>query len=228
MAALFAFSILRTVSYFVICSRSSVALFNRIFSSLMQAPISFFDRTPIGVILNRVSRDLGIVDDVLPPTAYSALTILGNSAAVFLLISILNYVVVFPFLGLMVLIYFANRFYVDTARKLKHLEAVARSPLFSQMASTLNGLATIRSYRKEGLFVERFAAVQDRHTATYFTFISASRMYGIFLEAICVVYVYTLILVLNLKLTDYSGAIIGLTISQSLQLTNIFNYGKHL
>lgn len=194
----------------------------------MEAPIAFFDQTPIGIILNRVSRDLGIVDDILPPTAFSALEILLNSAAVFILISILNYLVVFPFLILMALIYFANRFYVDTARKLKHLEAVARSPLFSQMSSTLNGLATIRSYKREDLLLERFEQVQDRHSAAYFTFISASRLYGIFLEAICVVYVYVLILVLNFKLTDYTGAIIGLTISQSLQLTNVFNYGMVL
>lgn len=194
----------------------------------MEAPIAFFDQTPIGIILNRVSRDLGIVDDILPPTAFTALEILGNSAAVFVLISILNYIVLFPFLVLICMIYLFNRFYVDTARKLKHLEAVARSPLFSQMSSTLSGLATIRSYKREALLVERFEAVQDRHTATYFTFISASRLYGIFLEAICVIYVYVLILVLNLKLTDFTGAIIGLTISQSLQLTNVFNYGMVL
>ena len=94
--------------------------------------------------MNRVSRDLGIIDDILPPTAFEALEILGNSLAVFILISALNYYIIFPFFILIVLIYFANKFYVNTARKLKRLEAVARSPLFNQMSTTLNGLTTIR------------------------------------------------------------------------------------
>src|SRR5699024_9799153 len=83
--ALFCFSIVRTVSFFVICMRASVNLHNQIFSSLIQAPIVFFDKTPIGIIMNRVSRDLGIIDDLLPVIGFESLEILGNSFGIFVL-----------------------------------------------------------------------------------------------------------------------------------------------
>lgn len=219
-------SIVRTVSYFVICMRSSVNLHNRVFSSLIQAPIVFFNRTPVGIIMNRVSRDLGIIDDLLPPTAFEAIEIMGNSLGIFLLCTALNYFIVIPFIFLMAMIYFASRFYINTARRLKRLEGIARSPLFNQMASALTGLPTIRSYAVEEMLVNRFSDTQDRHTATYFTFISASRVYGIFLELICVAYIYCLMVAMNINLDAYTGSIIGLTISQSLQLTNSFNWGR--
>ena len=105
------------------------------------------------------------------------------------------------------------------------MEGVARSPLYNQMASTLTGLLTIRSYGVEKMFVERFSDTQDLHTATYFTFISANRIYGIFLEFICVAYIYCFMITMNINLDAFTGSIIGLTISQSLQLTNTFNWG---
>lgn len=124
------------------------------------------------------------------------------------------------------MVYGASKFYVNTARKLKRLEGVARSPMFNQLASSLTGLPTIRSYGVQRLFVDRFAETQDLHTATYFTFISASRLYGILLEIVCVLYIYCLMLAMNLNLDAYTGSIIGLTISQSLQLCNNFNWGN--
>lgn len=105
---------------------------------------------------------------------------MGNSFGIFILCAALNYFIVLPLIIVMVIVYFAQKFYVDTARKLKRLESMARSPLFNQLASSLNGLTTIRSYRSQETFIDRFSTTQDRHTAIFFVFISASRIYGIF------------------------------------------------
>ena len=60
VAFLFVFSIVRTVAFFTTCMRASVKLHNRLLKAVIRAPIAFFDKYPIGMILNRVSRDLGI------------------------------------------------------------------------------------------------------------------------------------------------------------------------
>lgn len=132
--------------------------------------------------MNRVSRDLGIIDDLLPSTGFESLEILGNSFGIFILCTALNYIIVLPLLIVLVVVYFAQMFYVDTARKLKRLEGMARSPLFNQLASSLSGLTTIRAYRSQEMFIDRFSTTQDRHTAVFFVFISASRIYGNFLS----------------------------------------------
>ncbi|KAH9517193.1 Multidrug resistance-associated protein 4, variant 2 [Dermatophagoides farinae] len=165
---LFIFSIIRTTSFFTTCMRASVNLHNIIFTSLVKVPIMFFDKTPVGIIMNRVSH---------------------------------------------------------TARKIKRLEATARSPLFQQLAATLAGLPTIRSYGAQAMFTERFIDKQNVHSSVLFTFLSSSRLFGISMEIMCLVYIYCLIIFLILNLDVYTGSLIGLIISQSLSLTSTFNWG---
>ncbi|KAF7494109.1 Multidrug resistance-associated protein 4 [Sarcoptes scabiei] len=190
-----------------------------------KAPILFFDKTPVGIIMNRVSRDLGIIDDLIPPVAFEAIEILGHSMAVFILCALLNYYILIPFVILAFVLYWVIKFYVNTARNIKRLEANARSPLFNQMATTLAGLPTIRSYQAEKMFIEKFTQIQNTHSSVLFTFLSASRLFGIIMEVMCLIYIYCLIFYLLLNLEQFPGSIIGLTISQSLTLTSSFNWG---
>lgn len=46
--------------------RSSIKLHNLMFSNIMSATMRFFDTNPSGRILNRFSKDMGIVDEILP------------------------------------------------------------------------------------------------------------------------------------------------------------------
>lgn len=222
---LFIVTFVRTTSYFVICMKASVNLHNSIFRSLIQAPIVFFDKTPIGIIMNRVSRDLSIIDDLLPPVGFEALEIILNSLAVLLLCVILNYWLLIPLSILAVLLYLLIKFYIQTARNIKRLEASARSPMFNQMASTLAGLPTIRSYGAQEMFIEKFIQRQNVHSSVLFTFLSCGRIFGILMEVMCMLYIYLLIIFLIVQIDYYSGSIIGLTISQSLSLTSAFNWG---
>ncbi|KAJ8966239.1 hypothetical protein NQ314_003654 [Rhamnusium bicolor] len=56
----------RSVIFFSICMRSSMRLHNRMFSSIIHASMRFFNINTSGRILNRFSKDLGAVDELLP------------------------------------------------------------------------------------------------------------------------------------------------------------------
>lgn len=49
-----------------LCMRSSRNLHNTIFNNLCRAPMRFFDKNPVGRILNRFTKDMGAVDEILP------------------------------------------------------------------------------------------------------------------------------------------------------------------
>ncbi|XP_077339167.1 ATP-binding cassette sub-family C member 4 isoform X4 [Lithobates pipiens] len=72
------FGILRSVLVFQVLVSAAQALHNQMFQSLLRAPVLFFDRNPIGRILNRFSKDIGHLDDLLPFTFLDFLQMLSS------------------------------------------------------------------------------------------------------------------------------------------------------
>lgn len=52
--------------FFAVCMRASKKLHDKSFLSLLHSPMRFFDTNPSGRILNRFSKDMGAVDELLP------------------------------------------------------------------------------------------------------------------------------------------------------------------
>ena len=92
VGALVVTSMIRTVYFFFLCMRSSVNLHDRMFESILRAPCRFFDTNPVGKykntldmlyhcysivgrILNRFSKDMGSMDELLPPAFFDVLTV---------------------------------------------------------------------------------------------------------------------------------------------------------
>lgn len=60
---------------FLFCVRCSKNLHNEIFARIVTAPMRFFHINPSGRILNRFSKDMGIVDDYLPNVFIDAIEV---------------------------------------------------------------------------------------------------------------------------------------------------------
>src|SRR5882757_5988042 len=56
IGALFISAMARSSSFFVMCMRSSVNLHNRIFYSLLRAPIHVFDSSPVGLSMKSLKH----------------------------------------------------------------------------------------------------------------------------------------------------------------------------
>ena len=48
IVALFVLALIRTMTFFVMCMRSSIKLHNTMFSKILRAPIYVFDMNPVG------------------------------------------------------------------------------------------------------------------------------------------------------------------------------------
>lgn len=66
----------RGFMFFAICMRSSKALHDKSFLRLLHSPMRFFDTNPSGRILNRFSKDMGAVDEMLPRAIIEAAQVL--------------------------------------------------------------------------------------------------------------------------------------------------------
>ena len=133
---------------------ASKHLHNSMMSALLKAPVLFFDTNPVGRIINRFSRDIGVMDELLPDVFLQAVEILLFCIGAVVLPSILNPWIILPAAPLMILFMWFGRYYLRTSRDLRRLEGVKRSPVLSHFSDTLEGLVTIRRSKKENEFLE--------------------------------------------------------------------------
>lgn len=65
-------TMLRGFVFFAVCMQASKKLHDKSFLSLLHSPMQFFDTNPSGRILNRFSKDMGAVDELLPKAIIEA------------------------------------------------------------------------------------------------------------------------------------------------------------
>ncbi|KAG5333125.1 L259 protein, partial [Acromyrmex charruanus] len=128
---------------------SSSNLHNIMFFKLLQARMSFFHNNSSGEILNRFSKDMGIMDEWLPKLMLKV-AIQGFCVVCDIMImeAIINQWMLILIAVLVVLFFFATKSYMKIDQDLKRLEDVSKV-IFSYVNATLNGLPTIRSTIKQ-------------------------------------------------------------------------------
>jgi len=164
--------------------KASEALHKSLLGSILNAPQSFFDTTPLGRILSRFSKDLYSIDlelsDMLDFFLFCSLSVVTSLGII---------VFVTPWFGVAVVplgflyIRFLN-YFRDVSRETKRLDSISRSPVYAHFSETLGGLSTIRAYGQPGRFRDDFESKVDNNTLTYYNNKSADRWLSVRLELI--------------------------------------------
>lgn len=112
--------------------------------------------TPIGRIINRLSRDVFLIDEILimqyPDMVQFIFFTIGFLGTLVFTNLYLIFVVIIFVIG----IYLLVKFSLATSRELKKIELVTRSPLFSHLNNSLTGLKVIRAYNNQNHFKGKF------------------------------------------------------------------------
>ncbi|XP_070798750.1 ATP-binding cassette sub-family C member 4 [Pituophis catenifer annectens] len=219
------FSILRSLIMFHILVNAARTLHDKMFQSVLRTPVLFFDRNPIGRILNRFSKDIGHLDDLLPLTFLDFVqTFLQVCGVVGVAIAVIPWILI-PLVPLLIVFIFLRRYFLDTSRDIKRLESTTRSPVFSHLSSSLQGLWTIRAFQAQQRFQELFDAHQDLHTEAWFLFLTTSRWFAVRLDAICAIFVIVMAFGSLLLAQTLDAGKVGLALSYAITLTGMFQWG---
>ena len=129
---------------------ASKALHRKAITSVMHTPMSFFETTPLGRIMNRFAKDINTVDNTVSDSLRMFLMTFANIVGSFALIAI-----IIPWfliaVGVIMVVYYAFAlYYRSSARELKRLDAILRSSLYAHFSESLVGLATVRAYGETG------------------------------------------------------------------------------
>lgn len=156
VGAAFIFAIIRAYIFLLASLRCSERLHDKMVVAILQAPLIFFDTNPVGRILNRFSKDVGCMDELLPKKFLISLQLILFLLAAILIPAVANFWVLFVIAPLSLIAVYIVRHYLKSSRELKRLESICRSPVFSHISETLNGLDTIRTRGRQNDFINQF------------------------------------------------------------------------
>ncbi|KAL9321009.1 hypothetical protein ACSQ67_012848 [Phaseolus vulgaris] len=175
-----------TNSYWLIISSLYAArrLHEAMLSSMLRAPMVFFQTNPLGRVINRFAKDLGDLDRNVAPFVNMFLGQVSQLLSTFILIGIVSTMSLWAILPLLVLFYVAYLYYQSTAREVKRLDSISRSPVYAQFGEALNGLSTIRAYKAYDRMADINGKAMDNNIRFTLVNISGNRWLAIRLETL--------------------------------------------
>ncbi|KAJ4816006.1 multidrug resistance-associated protein 1 [Rhynchospora pubera] len=215
-------------SYWLILSslRAAKRLHDAVLSSILRAPMLFFHTNPLGRIINRFAKDLGDIDRNVAVFVNMFLAQVSQLLSTFVLIGIVSTMSLWAIMPLLILFYAAYLYYQSTAREVKRLDSITRSPVYAQFGEALNGLSTIRAYKA----YDRMAAINgqsmDNNVRYTLVNISANRWLAIRLETlggIMIWFTATFAVVQNQNAENQKAfaSTMGLLLTYALNITNL-------
>ncbi|KAK7380440.1 hypothetical protein VNO78_32951 [Psophocarpus tetragonolobus] len=196
------FMLTRTLLIVALGIQSSKHLFLKLMNSLFRAPMSFYDSTPLGRILSRVSSDLSIMDLDIPfIIAYTV----GGAINFYSYLSVLAIITWQILLIAIPMVYIATR-----------LQTYA-----NHLAETTAGVVTIRAFEKEDRFFEKNLDLIDNNASPYFHSFASNEWLIQRLEIISAVLLSTTALcMVILPAGTFSSGFIGMALSYGLTLNS--------
>lgn len=137
------------------------SLFQTVMHKVANATFRFYDVTPVGRLMNRLTSDIGTIDGQIVTQIRdvawyfmfwaSSLFVIASTTPIFLLIATLMTTV-------FILIFLR---FLPASQSLRRLEMVSLSPLMSNFGTLLEGLTTVRAFRAQPHFQSRIIITTD-------------------------------------------------------------------
>uniref|UniRef100_A0A8C6ZBI8 ATP binding cassette subfamily C member 2 n=1 Tax=Nothoprocta perdicaria TaxID=30464 RepID=A0A8C6ZBI8_NOTPE len=204
--------------------QASRVMHQKLLSNILHVPMSFFDTTPTGRIVNRFAKDIFTIDETIPMSFRSWLSCFMGIISTLLMISLAT-----PFFALIIIplgifYYFVLRFYVSTSRQLRRLDSVTRSPIYSHFGETVSGLSVIRAYGHQERFLQHNENTVDTNQKSVYSWIVSNRWLAVRLELVGSLVVFFSALLAVISKGTLEGGIVGLSISSALNVTQTLNW----
>ncbi|KAJ2873875.1 hypothetical protein GGH93_002885 [Coemansia aciculifera] len=221
------FSYTQSIVLWSVCAvRCGRATHRNMLDAVLRSPMSFFDTTPLGRVLQRFSKDQTSVDEVIPRTFGSWLQ---NLVSIVFSLAVIMYLM--PAFGLMIIptvlfFFYLKNHFLETSRMLKRLLSTTRSPIYSSFEETLAGVSTIRAFGKSDSFIaENLQRLTANHRCAYLL-LAMNRWLAIRQEIVSalIIFVTAMLGVISLLYGKADVGVIGLSLSYALQNTQQINW----
>ncbi|KAF2881310.1 hypothetical protein ILUMI_24866 [Ignelater luminosus] len=219
------FTLLKGFAFFTFATIASRNIHNLVLEKILNATMIFFDTHLSGNILNRFSRDLGILDEQMPYTIHEVTKIILTLLATLLVVSSVNLFFLIPSAIFILILFIARRLYIPTGRSIRRLEGATRSPVIGHLSATLEGLTTIRANQAQKILKKEFDRHQDLYNSVSYMQLATTRAFGFYLDTLSSFYITVITLTFLFVKTETLAGQVGLAITQSFSLTGLLQWG---
>ncbi|XP_057486245.1 ABC transporter C family member 3-like [Actinidia eriantha] len=199
--------------------KTATILFNKMHYCIFRAPMSFFDATPSGRILNRASADQSAVDLSIPyqvaTMAFSMIQLLGIIAVM----SQVAWQVFIVFIPVIATCIWLQQYYIPSARELARLVGVCKAPLIQHFAETISGSTTIRSFDQEPRFRDSSMKLIDGSSRPNFYVAGAMEWLCFRLDMLSsITFAFCLVFLISVPTGTIDPSVAGLAVTYGLNL----------
>ncbi|CAK9328612.1 unnamed protein product [Citrullus colocynthis] len=194
-------------------------LFVKMLTSIFRAPMSFFDSTPAGRILNRVSIDQSVVDLDIPfrlggfaSTTIQLIGIVGVMTEV-------TWQVLLLVIPMAIVCLWMQKYYMASSRELVRIVSIQKSPVINLFGESIAGAATIRGFGQEKRFMKRNLYLLDCYSRPFFCSLAAIEWLCLRMELLSTfVFAFCMVLLVSFPHGSIDPSMAGLAVTYGLNL----------
>uniref|UniRef100_A0A1I8GNJ2 ABC-type glutathione-S-conjugate transporter n=1 Tax=Macrostomum lignano TaxID=282301 RepID=A0A1I8GNJ2_9PLAT len=211
----------------VVCIVASFVLNESLLTRLFRVPMSFFDTTPTGRIVNRFSKDMEVVDRELPMIVNDNLESFMATVSCIIVISYTTPIFLAAVVPLGIIYAGIQVFYLPISRQSRRLDSRSRSPILTNFSESIAGAAVIRAFRQQQRFVGISDYRVDNNSRFYFLKLASNRWLGFRLELLGTAAVVIAALLAVLGRDSLTPGLVGLSVSYALQISDYLKWLVH-
>nr|XP_057156092.1 ATP-binding cassette sub-family C member 12 isoform X18 [Pan paniscus] len=200
---------------------ASSSLHDMVFDKILKSPMSFFDTTPTGRLMNRFSKDMDELDVRLPFHAENFLQQFFMVVFILVILAAVFPAVLLVMASLAVGFFILLRIFHRGVQELKKVENVSRSPWFSHITSSMQGLGIIHAYGKKESCITQFKTLNDENSSHLLYFNCALRWFALRMDVLMNILTFIVALLVTLSFSSISTSSKGLSLSYIIQLSGL-------
>ncbi|KAJ1416815.1 P-loop containing nucleoside triphosphate hydrolase [Sesbania bispinosa] len=194
-------------------------LFYNMLRSIFRAPMSFFDSTPAGRILNRVSIDQSVVDLDIPfrlgGFASSTIQLIGIVGVM----TEVTWQVLLLVVPMAIVCLWMQKYYMASSRELVRIVSIQKSPVIQLFSESIAGAATIRGFGQEKRFMKRNLYLLDCFARPFFCSLAAIEWLCLRMELLSTfVFAFCMVLLVSFPRGSIDPSMAGLAVTYGLNL----------
>lgn len=194
-------------------------LHEQMIECLIRAPINlFYDITPIGQLLNRLTHDLDMTGTIIWTFDTIGNSYIGLLSAIYVCYYY-NPSTLFVAPVLFVIGLFFTKYVINSGRDLNRLDSVSRSPAVNLVSETILGITTIRTSKNEGNLKEEFYERLDKHFSVMRYKYGADNWFCMFLDLLSHGYLGFIIIYACYRMDLFTAEVIALMLKYSSEFS---------